>query len=211
MATQNTSELPGSSLVGILDKAFGLSGPTLERIGAFVVMWATLENDLERALSRCRRLTGEAPAGAIPSTDAKPVSFLIRRYRETGLELEGEEWRSVVNLLCDIARYLAEYRYAIAHGQLLPARVGGGLVLNATWHGEKRKRPPITAHIDERLVGIMLDALHELLIVLRAVISGESAPNLDGRVLGRKQMLQRARSGAAEIRYLTEAVNSEKY
>ena len=171
-------------------------------------MWATFENDLERALWR---LTGEAPAGAIPSTDAKPVSFLIRRYRETGLELEGEEWRSVVNLLCDIARYLAEYRNAIAHGQLLPARVGGGLVLNATWHGEKRKRPPITAHIDERLVGIMLDALHELLIVLRAVISGENAPNLDSRVLGRKQMLQRARSGAAEIRYLTEAVNSEKY
>lgn len=96
MATQNTRELPGSSLVGILDKAFELSGPTLERIGAFVVMWATFENDLERALWR---LTGEAPAGAIPSTDAKPVSFLIRRFRETGLELEGEERRSGVNLL----------------------------------------------------------------------------------------------------------------
>jgi len=208
MATRKTSELPGSSLVGILDKGFGLSGPTLERIGAFVVMWATFENDLERALWR---LTGEAPEGAIPSTDAKPVSFLIRRFRETGLELDEEEWRCVVNLLCDTAGYLAEYRNVIAHGQLLPARVGGGLVLNATWHGEKRKRPPITAHIDERLVGIMLDALHELLIVLRAVVSGENAPNLDSRVLGRKPMLQRARSGAAEIRYLTEAVNSEKY
>lgn len=208
MATQNTSELPGSSLIGILDKIFGLSGPTLERIGAFIVMWATFENDLERALWR---LTNEVPEGAIPSTDTKPVSFLIKQFRETGLELEGEEWHGVVNLLCDIACYLAEYRNAIAHGQLLPACIGGGSVLNAMWHGEKRTRPPITAHIGERLVGIMLDALHELLIVIRAVISGETAPNLDSRVLGWKQMLQRARNDAAEIRYLTEAVNSEKY
>ncbi len=208
MATPRISEEPGSGLLRILDSNYGLAGATLERIGAFVVMWATFENDLERALWR---LEGEAPDGKIPTTDAVPVSRLVARFREIGLKLEGEDWRSVVNLLCDTAAYLAEYRNAIAHGRLLPASVGGGLLLNAAWHGEKRKRPAVTAHIDERLVGIMLDALHELLIAMRAIASGETAPNSDSRVLGRRQMLQRARSWAGEVRYLTEAVNSEKY
>lgn len=175
---------------------------------AFVVMWATFENDIERALWR---LTGEAPKGTHPTTDAVPVSQLIARFRDIGLTLEGEDWRSVVNLLCDTAIYLAEYRNAIAHGRLLPASVGGGLLLHAAWYGEKRKRPPVMAHIDERLVGIMLDALNKLLIAMRAVASNDPALNSDRRILGRRQMLQRARSGADEVRYLTEAVNSEKY
>jgi hypothetical protein len=208
MATRGSSEQPGSGLLKILDTNYGLIGPTLERIGAFVVMWATFELDLERALWR---LTGEEPDGKVPTTDAVPVSRLIARFRETGVKLEGEDWQSLVNLLCDTAGYLAEYRNAIAHGRLLPARVGGGLLLNAAWHGERRKRSPVTAHIDERLVGIMLDALYELLIVMQVVASGDTAPNLDRRILGRKQMLQRARSGAGEVRHLTEAVNSEKY
>lgn len=206
MATSN--EEPGSDLLRILDANYGLAGATLERIGAFVVMWATFESDLERALWR---LTGEAPDGKVPTTDAMPVSRLIARFREAGLKLEGEDWRSVVNLLCDTAAYLAEYRNAIAHGRLLPASVGGGLLLNAAWHGEKRKRPPVTAHIDEMLVGIMLDALHELLIAMRTIASGKTAPNSDRCILGLRQMLQRARSGAGEVRYLTEAMNSEKY
>jgi len=47
-----------------LDSSYGLAGATLERIGAFVVMWATFETDLERALWR---LTGEAPNGQVVS------------------------------------------------------------------------------------------------------------------------------------------------
>ncbi len=146
-----------------------------------------------------------------PTTDAKPVSVLIERFREVGLKLDGEDWRDAVNQLCDTAKILADYRNAIAHGKLLPATVGGGLVLNSAWHGELRKRTPVIAHVDERLVGIMLDALHELLIVMSAVASGQTAPNIDPRVLGRRQMLQRAQNGAGEVRYLTEAMNSEKY
>jgi hypothetical protein len=199
---------PGSGLLEILATNYGLAGVTLEKIGAFVVMWATFENDLERALWH---LTGEAPHGRVPTTDAVPVRQLITRFREIGLKLEGEDWRSVVNLLSDTAEYLAEYRNAIAHGRLLPASVGGGLLLNAAWHGERRKRPPVTAHIDERLVGIMLDALHQLLFVMRAIASSETVPNSDRRILSSRQKLQRARSAAAEVRYLTEAMNSEKY
>jgi hypothetical protein len=202
------NERPGTKLLAILATNYGLAGAVLERIGAFVVMWATFENDLERALWR---LTGETPNGTIPTTDTVPVSRLLLRFREAALRLDGEEWHSVVNLLYETASYLAEYRNAIAHGRLLPAQVGGGVLLNATWHGEKRKRPPVTAHIDETLVGLMLDALHELLIVMRALASRDEPPNVNDFILGRKRSLQRARSAAAEVRHLAEAVNSEKY
>ena len=208
LGTPKTDQELGSDLLGILQTNYGVARLTLEKIGAFVVMWATFESDLERALWS---LTGEDPRGKFPTTDTKPVSERIKLFRKVGRRLDGEDWRSIVNLLCDTANNLAEYRNALAHGRLLPASVGGGLVLNATWHGEQRKRSPVTAHVDERLVGIMLDALYELLIVMSAVASGQTAPNIDPRVLGRRQMLQRAHNGAGEVRYLTEAMNSEKY
>ena len=85
------------------------------------------------------------------------------------------------------------------------------MLLNVAWHGERRKRPPVTAHIDERLVGIMLDSLHELLIAMQTIASSKTTANSDPRILGREPMLRRARRGAGEVRYLTEAVNSEKY
>lgn len=208
MDTAKTDKELGSGLLEILDRTYGLESATLEKIGAFVLMWASFEGNLERALWR---LTGETPDGNVPTTDGLPISKLVALFREAGLKREGEEWRGIVNLLCDTAGYLAEYRNAIAHGRLLPASLGGGLILNAAWHGEQRKRPPRAAQIDERLVGIMLDALHELFIAAQAIASCQATPNSDPRILRRRETLQRAHSGAGEVRYLTEAVNSEKY
>jgi hypothetical protein len=208
LTKSKTSKAPGSGLLAILEKNYGMSQETLERIGAFVVMWACFENYLERALWR---LTGENPEGRIPSTDAIPISKLIARFREAGGGLEGKEWQIIVTILCDTADCLAQYRNALAHGQLLPASVGGGSILNSQWYGEQRKRAPVIAHIDENLVGLMLDALHELLIPMQAVAFGESPPNADPKIIGRQDELRRARSKAQEVRHLTEAMSSEKY
>ena len=208
MTKSNAYKAPGSGLLAILEKNYGMPRATLERIGAFVVMWACFENYLERALWR---LTGENPSGKIPTTDAVPVSKLIARFRDVGGSLEGKEWQNVVTMLCDTADYLAQYRNALAHGQLLPASVGGGAILNSQWYGEQRKRAPVIAHIDENLVGMMLDALQELLIPMQAIAFGDTAPNSDPKIIARQDELRRARSKAEEVRHLTEAMNSEKY
>ena len=126
MTQSKTYKAPGSGLLAILVKNYGMSRETLERIGAFVVMWACFENYLERALWR---LSGENPEGRTPTTDTVPVSKLIARFREAGGGLDGKEWQNVVTMLCDTADYLAQYRNALAHGQLLPASVGGGAIL----------------------------------------------------------------------------------
>ena len=208
MTKNSAHKAPGSGLLAILEKTYGMPRATLERIGAFVVMWACFENQLERALWR---LTGENPSGKIPTTVSVPVSKLIARFREVAGDLDGKEWQSVVAMLCDTADCLAQYRNALAHGQLLPASVGGGSILNSQWYGEQRKRAPVTAHIDENLVGLMLDALHELLIPMQALAFGDAAPNTDPKIIGRQDELRRARSIAQEVRHLTEAMNSEKY
>ena len=191
-----------------LEKHYGMSRATLERIGAFIVMWALFENQLETALWR---LTGENPNGVRPSTDAVPVTALISRFREETSGAAGDDWRMVVDLICETAGCLAEYRNAIAHGQLLPASVGGGSILNARWHGEQRKREPVTAHLDENLVGSMLDALQELLICMQAIVFDDAPPFSNPRILERQQPLRRARSLAGEIRHLTALMNHEKY
>ncbi|NKB49592.1 MAG: hypothetical protein GKS02_09585 [Alphaproteobacteria bacterium] len=208
MGKPKTNQEPGSSLLSILETRYGLARTTIEKIGAFVVMWATFEGDLERALWQ---LTNEVPEGTVPTTDTKPVSRLIAMFREEGLKLEGGDWQRIVTLLCDTAKNLAEYRNALVHGRLLPTSVGGGLVLNAAWHGEQRTRDPVTAHIDDNLVGIMLDALQELLVLVRVIASGGTTPNTDPSVLERVPSLQHAYAGAGEVRFLTEAMNSEKY
>jgi hypothetical protein len=199
---------PGHGLLTVLQQQYGMPPATLQRVGALIVMWATFECDLEKALWR---LSGEEPSGKVPTTDNMQTSQRIARFRQLGGNFEGEEWRETITLVSDVAVNLAAYRNAIVHGRLLPARVGGGMVLNSTWYGELRKRPGMVAHIDETLVGIMLDALHELIIVMAQVAHGDGAPNANSHILARRQNLTRAKSGTSEVRYLTELMNSETY
>ena len=59
------------------------------------------------------------------------TSQRIARFRQLGENFEGQEWREMITLVSDVAENLAAYRNAIVHGRLLPASVGGGIVLNS--------------------------------------------------------------------------------
>ncbi len=204
----NEPRKPGIGLLTVLEQRCQMTPATLQRIGALIIMWATFESDLEKALWR---LSGEMPSGKVPTTDKMQISQRIDRFRVLGGELEGRQWREIVKLFSDVANNLAAYRNAIVHGRLLPASIGGGMALNPRRHGEHRKRRSMLAHIDERLVGIMLDALHELLIVIGEAAYRDDTPNTNSRILARRQKLMSARSGSGEVRYLTDLINSETY
>jgi hypothetical protein len=198
----------GRGLLRLLEERYLITPATLQRIGALIVMWATFEADLEKVLWR---LSSETPYGKVPTTEKLQISQRIARFRELGGQLEGHDWNETVELLSDVAANITAYRNAIVHGLLLPAGVGGGIALNPSWHGEVRKRSSMLAHIDERLIGIMLDALQQLMIVTSFMAYDDSPPNTNPRVLDRRQNLRKARSGTGEVRYLTDAVNSETY
>jgi hypothetical protein len=198
---------PGSRLMTMLTTNYGMTPGTLQRIGALFLMCAAFELDLEKAIWR---LKGEAPRGAVPTTDNMPAGQRIAIFRKLGLERQGEIWRDIVDAIADMAQYVTEYRNAMGHGRLLPTSVGGGMLLNAASHGEIRTRPARIAHIDERLVGIMLNALHELLITMQVIAEGAGDPSTNPQILSRRGEIQNARSGASEVRYLNEYMNHEK-
>ena len=201
------SKQPGSVLIGMLVKNYGLAPETLQSIGALFVMCAAFEIDLEMAIWR---LSGETPFGKIPSTDKMPAANRIIAFRKHGLTHPGKEWTEIINGLADTADYVTQYRNAIGHGRLLPAQVGGGTILNWARHGELRKRDPVIAHLDERLVGLMLEALHELLIDVDLIAKGDGEPHLNPRLLARLASIRRARSAAAEVRHLAEYMHHEQ-
>ncbi len=128
MGTPKTDEELGSGLLSILETRYGVARTTLEKIGAFVVMWATFENYLEQALWR---LTDEDPHGVFPTTDAKPVSVLIERFREVGLKLDGDDWESIVrHCQTNLSRPAKGAGLRLSGRQLTPLGQGGGTVLS---------------------------------------------------------------------------------
>lgn len=201
-------EEPGHGLLALLAGQYGMGGSTLQRIAALIVLWGTFESDLEKALWR---FTGENPDGKTPTTDKMQLTEKIASFREAAGGAEDNSWKEVVDAICDLAENLKLYRDTIAHGRLLPARVGGGFVLNTEWYGERRKRPGKVAHIDDRLVALMLDAFHELMLVVGQLAHGDDAAKTITTVVSRLKLLQKAKGVSNEIIHLTELINSETY
>lgn len=199
---------PGHRLLAVLADQYGMPPSTLQRIAALIVLWGSFEGDLEKALWR---LGGEEPAGKTPTTDKMQLTQKLARLRELGGSSADKDWNDAIGLICDLAENLKAYRDAIVHGRLLPSSVGGGFVLNPSWYGERRKRPGMVAHIDDRLVGIMLDALHELWAVLAVLAHEENMQQIIARVISHRNNLKKAKSHSGEIIHLTELMNSETY
>jgi hypothetical protein len=199
---------PGHRPLALLAEQYGMPASTLQRIAALIVLWGTFEGDLEKALWR---FGGEDPSGKRPTTDKMQLSEKLARFRELAGGSEDTDWAEIVGLIYDVAANLKAYRDTIVHGRLLPASVGGGFVLNTAWYGEQRKRPGSVAHIDDRLVGIMLDGLHELMGVMAALAHGDRAPHIVARVLSRRDSLKKAKTNTGEIIHLTELMNSDTY
>jgi hypothetical protein len=199
---------PGHRLLTALTDRYGMPPSTLQRIAALIVLWGTFEGELERTLWR---LSGEDPTGKTPTTDKMQLSQKLRRLRELAGSSAGKDWNDTIKLICELAGNLKLYRDAIVHGRLLPSSVGGGFVLNPGWHGERRKRRGTVAHIDDRLVGIMLDAFYELTAALQVIVHGDSMQEIIAGVLGRRDNIKTAKSHSGEIIHLTELMNSETY
>jgi hypothetical protein len=199
---------PGHRLLTALTDQYGMPPSTLQRIAALIVLWGTFEGELEKALWR---LSGEDPTGKTPTTDKMQLSQKLGRLRELGGSSADKDWNNTIRLTCDLAEDLKLYRDAIVHGQLLPSSVGGGFVLNPGWHGERRKRRGSVAHIDDRLVGMMLDAFYELTVVIRVIARGGSMQEIMAGVLSRRDNIKKAKSHSGEIIHLTELMNSDTY
>lgn len=187
--------------------SWGFTPQVLQRLGGLAVAWAIFERNLEVALWA---LTGEQVKGVHPSTDRLPIGKQIDLLKQQSTRL-SQGAQEVIADAATAASNLMDYRHAIMHGAMIPSAVGGpSFIRNPRWHGEKRARPTHDAHVDENLLDLAIDTawtLCRLVFAVKEMISSGATSDLKEL----KRDMQRAKSQANELRYLTELMNSEKY
>jgi len=67
-------------------------------------------------------------------------------------------------------------RNTIAHGHVLPAGVGGGLLNNPRWHGEERKKETQDLHLSEQTMSLILNATFDLIQFMALIIHSPLEP-----------------------------------
>jgi hypothetical protein len=155
------------SLLDLLN-AQGFRASVLERVGALMMGCSLLENQLEVVIWQL----GNWPRfGERPATDKMMASERISMFRALAHEAAFVDLRPRVDQFADAAENILAYRNAIAHGYPIGAFASGGAgvsISNTGWHGEKRKRDSQAAHLDERVIDMVLEALFLLLKALHA-------------------------------------------
>jgi hypothetical protein len=106
---------------------------------------------------------------------------------------------------------LMAYRHAIMHGAMIPDAAMPSFIRNPSWHQEKRARPSHSAHVDENLLDMAIDAAWVLCEVVFAVRAACIDPEKTASVAALKKEVERAGSLAGELRHLDELMNHEKY
>ncbi len=186
---------------------WGFPPEVLQRVGALAVVWGVFESNLETTLWALR---GEEVAGVRPSTDKTPVSDWIKELGNNWPKLTAEG-NDVLRVASAAAFELMEYRHAIMHGAMIPSPAMPTFIRNPLWHGEERKRPTHSAHVDENLLDMAIESAWILCQVVFVVKAACTEPKKVAKWAALKQEVSRARSMAGELRHLTELMNHEKY
>lgn len=176
-------------------------------MGALVVGWALFEHRLEQAIWRLR---GDDVAGRRPDTDTMPASDRIKLFRSLSAPIETPEWQETAALFCDTCENVLFVRNLLAHGHLLPAAAGGGMINNISWGGVVRRRPFQSLHVTEQTLGLVLEALGELLRAVGTLLAINGGDREAAFIACRKN-LRGAQSMSGEVRHLAELMDHEKY
>lgn len=179
---------------------YGVSSSTLQKIGVFVIAWGMFESELE--LTVLTVAEEEMSKDKRPSTDAKPVSDLIKSIREKSVQLE-ESICNISKVMCDAADDLLVLRNAINHGWIVPSKSGGiGFINNPKWLNVKRKRETTTeVCLTNQLLEESIEAvaiLRECSMRLRHFIGGLEGYPVE-YVTGITSEVDRARSIASGV------------
>ncbi|MCV9940431.1 hypothetical protein OIU35_29120 [Boseaceae bacterium BT-24-1] len=196
------------SLLDLLN-AQGFRASVLERVGALILGCSLLENQLEVVLWQL----GKWPEpGEMPATDKMMASQRISTFKSLACEAAFPELRPRVDEFADAAENILAYRNAIAHGypigSFAPGEAGIS-ISNTRWHGEKRKRDSQTAHLDERVIDMVLEALF---LLLKALHAGHWQAQEEMKLPAMLQSpgLSKARLLSDEARSLSATVNGER-
>lgn len=186
---------------------WGFSPQIQERLGAFGVLWAVFETNLEVTLWELR---GEKVAGKFPSTESSSVSRWIDLLAE-GAPWLGEDAQQVLRSAAAVATDLMVYRHTIVHGWMIPSDKMPSFIRNPTWNGERRKRQSSDAHVDANLLDLAIDTAWILCRVVTTARAACSEPVKINSLVSLRSEVRRVAGQAGELRHLTALMNHEKY
>jgi hypothetical protein len=204
MAT--SSDIDALQIISIVTQ-WGIEHDTQQRLGVFILLWSLFETELEKALWA---LAHEDVDGKKPSTDGPPASEWIKRVKETPSVL-SEKSHAILNSAMAAAEDLMDYRHSILHGALVPFSTSAVSIRNASWYGERRKRPASEAHMDAHLLDMAITVAWTLCHVAVDTRAACNNKEEEGNLLALERQVNRAKSYASELLHLAQYVNNEKY
>lgn len=202
----DVSQRAQSIIASVTD--WGITPEIQKRLGVFGVVWGMFETNLENAVHSLRN--ERIGPGVRPSTDATPIADWIKVLGQPSTRIPAGR-HGLMEYASLAAIDLMEYRHAVVHGWLVPAKDLGfsSFIRNPRWKGETRKRPSNEAYVSERLLDIAIDAcwvLCQFVWVVRVACERPEKADL-GSMVGD---VARARFQALELRHLAEIMNEEK-
>ncbi|WNJ89146.1 hypothetical protein [Bosea sp. 685] len=155
--------LEPEELLNIFLSRHEYSREQLTKVGVLTMAWAVFEHELELTLWE---MGAPVVSGAIPATDRLTPTQRIDEFTKLAQPLLDPNWLPSIEAFAEIAKKVAEYRNAIAHGY--PAGVSFGALsrANFSWVGELRRKPPKTGKVDDQTLDVMLGALNVLIQAL---------------------------------------------
>ena len=187
-------------------KGWGFDSEITERMGAFFVLWALFETNLETTIWA---LTNENVSGQRPSTDMTPVSKWIEILGH-GTDRFSPEIRDSLKMGARAAQDLLEYRNSIAHGWAIPMETGPMFLRNPSWNGEIRKRPVGDAHLNNDLLDMAIDCAWVLSSLIFATREASHDLSKEASIRDLRLDVNRAARQASELRHLTALMKHEK-
>lgn len=181
----------------------GLPLAVLERIGVLIVYCNFVEMQAKQALLVLRQ---ENARGQVPSTAKYTASQTVKEFRK----LVGVQETSVgkaIELVCDTALDLLEYRNCIAHGALLSSGEGARFESNPGPWGELQQRPNTMALINERFLDIAIDAASTVYNTLLKIALETSGTNVGrhGAMVDTLDTLERIKDAMTDL-YRSDAL-----
>ncbi|MFM0157742.1 hypothetical protein [Paraburkholderia sediminicola] len=189
--------LHSTQAIKLLGDINGLPEMLLQRLGALIVYCNFFETQAERTLWVLRQ---EDVLGIEPSTAKYRAKQIITELRKMAVSQEASV-AEAIELTCDTAFDVVEYRNCIAHGELLAFGDDTRFVSNPGLWGEIKKRPDATALISERFLDTAIDSAHTIYHAVLRIALEASGPNngQQGAMVDSIEKLKLVRSSMSEL------------
>ncbi len=190
-----------------LQENLGLKSVLGEKISSILFFSSFIEFYLEKAIWKINKID---PSVERPITDKKPISELIKIFREDSEKFFNEDEKILIDMWCIGSINAFNIRNIIVHGVSIKVDDALSYVKDPDWGGVKRKHEPSIFWADEYSLDIVRDVMAVLLRIIFDIAMGNDSVT---RILNsaRHNILKEACSVIGELNCPEYNPEFEKY